>query len=120
MRSMLFWFLNIVAALVILVLLGLHLAEMHLSALWQYFTGAGPNPLDWEQVVARGNSTTMLASYILLLGAALFHGFYGVHNILVEALDGAKAQRAVGVLCWVAGLALFLVGTFVTVAFNGA
>ena len=49
-------------------------------------------------------------TYVLLLGAALFHGFYGLRNILFELNPGAAAKKAVNGFLLIAGLVLFAVG----------
>jgi len=78
------WTWHVAAGLMILVLLGLHMAIMHLDSLLGLFNPAGGQPIDWDNVLARSQSLFFTATYILLLGAALFHGLYGLRNILFE------------------------------------
>ena len=51
-------------------------------------------------------------NYIVLLGAALFHGFYGLRNIMFELNPGDATKKAVSGLLVTAGLVLFAVGTW--------
>ena len=88
-----YWALNIASALVLLVLLGAHMGVMHLPGLLGQLNPAWGDPLAWEQVRERGNSLMATVGYVLLLGLALFHGFYGLHRLLTEFIDGQRAAR---------------------------
>lgn len=112
MRDQRLWAWHIGAGAVILVLLGLHMTVMHLDAIVRVFNPAPGEPVDWANVVARGKSVFFLVTYVLLLGTALFHGFYGLRNILFELNPGAPAKKAMNGLFLVAGLVLFAIGTW--------
>lgn len=112
MRDQRLWTWHIGAGAVILVLLGLHMTVMHLDAFVRVFSPAPGDPVDWANVVARGKSVFFLAIYVLLLGTALFHGFYGLRNILFELNPSAPAKKAMNGLFLVVGLVLFAVGTW--------
>lgn len=112
MRDQRLWTWHIGAGAVILVLLGLHMTIMHLDAIVRISNPEPGEPVDWANVVARGKSVAFLVSYVLLLGAALFHGFYGLRNILFELDPGAGTKKALNGLFIVAGLALFAFGTW--------
>ena len=112
MRDQRLWTWHLVAAAIILVLLGLHMAIMHLDALLGIFNPAGGHPVDWQNVLARGKSLAFASTYVLLLGAALFHGLYGLRNILFELVSARPMQRALGWVLTLGGLALFVVGTW--------
>jgi succinate dehydrogenase hydrophobic anchor subunit len=111
-RDQRLWTWHIGAGAVILVLLGLHMTVMHLDEVVRVFNPQPGEPIAWANVVARGKSAFFLVTYVLLLGAALFHGFYGLRNILFELNPGAAAKKALGGLLVVAGLALFAVGVW--------
>lgn len=100
------------AGAVILVLLGLHMTVMHLEAIVRLFNPAPGEPIAWANVAARAKSAFFLVSYVLLLGAALFHGFYGLRNIVFELNPAAGVKKAVSGLLVTAGLILFAVGTW--------
>jgi succinate dehydrogenase / fumarate reductase membrane anchor subunit len=108
------WTWHIGAGAVILVLLGLHMTIMHLDTILPLAvsTPQGGKPIDWLNVVERGKDVFFLVTYVLLLGAALFHGFYGLRNILFELNPGAGTKKTLDGLFLVAGFVLFAVGTW--------
>ena len=113
MRDQRLWTWHLAAGLVIFLLLGLHMTIMHLDAIVSVFNAAPDKaPIDWANVVARGKSVFFLLNYVVLLGAALFHGFYGLRNILFELNPGPGAKKALSGFLVVAGVALFVVGTW--------
>ena len=116
MRDQKLWTWHILAGGVILVLLGLHMAIMHLDVLVGAFNAPGTHPIDWSNVVARGKAVFFPVSYVLLLGAALFHGLYGLRNILFELNPAPLLKRVVGAVLLLAGLGLFVLGTWAAVA----
>lgn len=118
MRDQKLWTWHVAAGAVILVLLGLHMTIMHLDEVIKIptFNPAGGHPIDWRNVVARGRSLFFPITYVLLLGAALFHGLYGLRNILFELNPGAGLKKALSVLMIVAGFGLFVLGTWAAVA----
>lgn len=104
------WTWHLVAGILILFLLGLHMAVMHLDALLGLFNPAGGHPIDWPNVAARGQSLFFAISYILLLAAALFHGFYGLRNILFELGPSAAMKTTLSWALILIGLGLFIIG----------
>jgi succinate dehydrogenase / fumarate reductase membrane anchor subunit len=117
MRDRTLWTWHIAAGAVILVLLGLHMAIMHLNQTLGLF---GAEPLAWESVAQRATSLFFTVTYVLLLGAALYHGFYGLRNILFELNPGAVLRRTIDVGLSALGLALFAFGTWAALAAPGA
>lgn len=112
MRDQGLWTWHVGAGIVILVFLGLHMGIMHLDYVLGIFNPAGGHSIDWANVVARGKSAFFMITYIVLLGAALFHGLYGLRNILFE-LNPPSGFRSF--LSWVlvfAGVSLFIAGTW--------
>jgi succinate dehydrogenase hydrophobic anchor subunit len=117
MRDRTLWTWHIGAGAVILVLLGLHMAIMHLNQTLGIF---GAEPLGWDSVAQRATSLFFTVTYVLLLGAALYHGFYGLRNILLELNPGPGLRRTIDVGLSVVGLALFAFGTWAALAAPGA
>jgi succinate dehydrogenase hydrophobic anchor subunit len=117
MRDRTLWTWHIGAGVVILVLLGLHMAIMHLD---QTLGISGAEPVEWESVAERATSLFFTVTYILLLGAALYHGFYGLRNILLELNPGAGLRKTINVGLSVLGVALFVFGTWAALAAPGA
>ncbi len=114
MRDQSLWTWHLAAGAVILVLLGLHMTIMHLDTLLPLAvsTPKGGEPIDWANVVERARSAFFLVTYVLLLGAALFHGLYGLRNILFELNPGTGTRKALTGLFLVAGVVLFVMGTW--------
>jgi len=112
MRDQKLWTWHLAAGAIILILLGLHMAIMHLDALLGVFSPAGGHPIDWANVVARGQSLAFTLTYILLLGAALFHGLYGLRNILFELDPAPPLKKALSWVLILVGVGLFIFGTW--------
>lgn len=120
MRDRALWTLSMGSSGVVLVLLALHMGIMHLDATLGIAVPAGVSPTDWASVVERMRSVLFTATYVILLGAALFHGLYGLRNILFELSPGPALHRLETGALVVVGLALFLVGTWAALAAFGA
>jgi succinate dehydrogenase / fumarate reductase membrane anchor subunit len=80
------------------------------------FNPAGGHPIDWANVVSRAKSGFFGLTYVILLGAALYHGLYGFRNIVFELNLPAFVRRTVNVSLLIAGLALFSLGTWAAYA----
>ncbi len=117
MRDRSLWTWHILAGLVILVFLGLHMIIMHLNATVHVGNvNPGAEAEEWVNVFARTKSLFFAVTYVVLLGAALYHGLYGFRNILFELNPGAGLRKAVNVLFTLAGLALFAFGSWAAIA----
>jgi succinate dehydrogenase / fumarate reductase membrane anchor subunit len=116
MRDQRWWTWHVAAGAVILVLLGLHMAIMHLNAILGLFNAPGTEPIEWTNVVERAKSGFFMVTYVVLLGAALFHGLYGLRNMLFELNPGAGVKKGVDLLFVVGGVALFVFGTWAAYA----
>jgi succinate dehydrogenase / fumarate reductase membrane anchor subunit len=100
------------SGVVILVFLGLHMAIMHLDASVGIFNPAGGHPIDWANVLARGKSVFFATTYVVLLGTALFHGLYGLRNILFELHPAPGVKVFLNWVILLGGLGLFILGTW--------
>jgi succinate dehydrogenase hydrophobic anchor subunit len=109
------WTWHILAGVVILVLLGLHMIIMHLDDLIGIFKSES-GTVSYDSVVLRGKTLFFTVSYILLLGAALFHGFYGLRNILFELSPSRGLKTAINAVLVLGGLGLFVFGTWAALA----
>lgn len=112
MRDQQLWTWHVLSGIVILVFLGLHMAIMHLDVLLGIFNPAGNHPIEWANVVARAKMGFFTISYIVLLGAALFHGLYGLRNILFELGPGAGLKKGLNAVLTVGGVAIFVFGAW--------
>lgn len=110
------WTLHIMAGVIILVLLGLHMLIMHMQTLLGWLGLGTENVTSFEAVAQRGKQIFFMIIYVVLLGAALYHGLYGLRNILLELVPGRGAQKGFGVLLTLAGLGFFALGTYAAIA----
>jgi succinate dehydrogenase hydrophobic anchor subunit len=113
MRESRLWFWHILSAVVILVLLGVHMGTMHLGAILQLVGIGSGDPVHSAQVFHRSQQFIYMVTYILLLGAALFHGLYGLRSMLIELSLSKVMEKAIGSVCALAGIALFIYGSYV-------
>jgi succinate dehydrogenase hydrophobic anchor subunit len=112
MRDQRLWTWHVLAGLVILVFLGLHMAIMHLDTLLGWFNPAGAKPVEWASVALRAKMGFFTFSYIVLLGAALFHGLYGLRNILFELGPGRGVKSLLNFVLAAGGVGLFAFGAW--------
>ena len=120
MRDRTLWTWHILAGVVILVFLGLHMTIMHLNGTFPTFNNPfGGEAESWQNVAARMKSFFFAVTYVVMLGAALYHGLYGLRNILLELNPGAGLRKSIDVALSVLGLALFAFGAWVAVAAPG-
>jgi succinate dehydrogenase / fumarate reductase membrane anchor subunit len=111
-RESTLWTWHLLTGAVILVLLGLHMFIMHLSGLG----GAeGQDVLSYSSVMERSRDVAFVVIYVLLLGAALYHGLYGFRKIVFELTLPEGVERAITVLVIFVGLALFVIGSYATI-----
>jgi succinate dehydrogenase hydrophobic anchor subunit len=116
MRDSKLWTWHLAAGAVILVFLGLHMVVMHLDAILGILNPAGGSPVDWANVVARAKSAFFAVTYVVLLGAALFHGLYGLRNIIFELNPTRPLKTAISTVLLVGGVGLFVLGTWAALA----
>ena len=116
MRDQKLWTWHVAAGILVVVLLGLHMVIMHMSRTVGIGNPAGGHPVDWGNVLARAKSVFFTITYILLLGAALFHGLYGFRNIVCEVGPPPGLKKTINALLLVGGLGLFGLGTWAAIA----
>jgi succinate dehydrogenase hydrophobic anchor subunit len=121
MRDRTLWTWHICAGAVILVFLSLHMTIMHLGGASP--TGLNPfggEPASWQNVAARARSLFFTVTYVVMLGAALYHGLFGLRGILLELNPGTGLRKAINVGLSTLGLALFAFGAWVAITAPGA
>jgi succinate dehydrogenase/fumarate reductase cytochrome b subunit len=116
MRETKYWTWFILAGIVILFLGGLHMTTVHLNGVVGIFNPTGTDAVDWRNVAYRGRSLFFTVTYIVLLAAVLYHGFYGLRTILLELGLTKSTQRKLTASLWVIGIILFAIGTFAAIA----
>lgn len=115
MRESTLWFWHIIAGGVILIFLGLHMKIMHLDAILAMLGLGYENTIGAEAVFLRSKQTFFMITYIVLLGAALFHGLYGCRTILFELTLPKGLEKLINYLFLLGGLALFVYGTYAAI-----
>lgn len=116
MRETKYWTWHMAAGVVILFLLGLHMATMHLGGITTLFSPHGGEAVSKANSLFRDGKLFFTVTYILLLGVALYHGLYGLRTMLLELNWKPGAQRAVTVFLIVLGVGLFGLGTWAAIA----
>ena len=111
-----YWTWFIIAGIVVFILLSLHMMIIHMDGLLGIFNPAAGSALDWKNVIYRSHSAFFTTIYIILLGAALYHGFYGLRTILFELGFKEHIERFITIAVWVIGITLFCVGVFANFA----
>ncbi len=115
MRESTLWVMHIFAGAIILVLLGLHMFIMHLDDVLGVIGIGYPEPTSGESVFVRSEQMFFMVTYILLLGAALYHGLYGFRNMLFELTLPRAAETLINWSFTLVGLALFAYGTYAAI-----
>jgi succinate dehydrogenase hydrophobic anchor subunit len=115
MRESKLWFWHILTGIIVLVLLGAHMGTMHLGAVTKIFGTGSADPVKSADVFHRSQQAVYLFAYIALLGAALFHGLYGLRSMLFELSLSRVMEKAISGVCTLGGIALFIYGSYVAV-----
>ena len=112
------WTWHVLAGLILIVLLGMHMFGMHLNDLFHFesFNSEGGSPIDWANVAARAQAVGQIVFYILFLGFALYHGLYGLRNILLELNPSQGLTTFINRVIVIAGIILFAFGTWAAIA----
>jgi len=111
MREVTLWSLHLLAGIIVLVFLGIHMRVMHLDAIMGV-----KEPTSWGAVLSRGKGFLFPFIYLVILAAGLYHGLYGLRNILLELEGLRRVGKPLGWIIFLAGLALFLYGAYIVIA----
>jgi succinate dehydrogenase/fumarate reductase cytochrome b subunit len=115
MRETAGWIWFFIAGIVIFILGGLHMTTVHLNAIFGIFNPAAGDAVAWENVSWRSGNFFFIVTYIFLLAAVLYHGFYGLRTIIFELGPSRRGQRLITNFLWCAGIVLFVVGTYAAI-----
>jgi succinate dehydrogenase hydrophobic anchor subunit len=116
MRDTKLWVWHMIAGMAILILGGLHMITMHMDDILGWFNATDHPAIHWDNVTARAGELFYVGLYITLLGITLFHGFYGLRNIILETKWGRKAEKFIKVFLMLFGIALFIFGSWAAIA----
>lgn len=110
MRESTKWFLHIISGAIIIVVLGIHFCIMHFDDLLWYLGIGFKDTLSFAAVSYRSKMLFHLIVYLILLGTALYHGFYGLRSILFELSLGTRLEKIVSIGITIIGVLLFIYG----------
>jgi succinate dehydrogenase/fumarate reductase cytochrome b subunit len=116
MRETKYWTWHMTAGVVILVFLGLHMLIMHVGGITHLYAPNGGAATAKPNSLSRDAMPFFTVTYIILLGAGLYHGLYGFRTILFELTLKPAAEKAVTAVLLVVGLGLFALGTWGAIA----
>lgn len=116
MKETAYWTWFIISGIALFFLVGLHMVIMHLDGLLGLYNPAGPSSVAWENVRFRSTSLFFTVTYVIILGAALYHGFYGLRTIIFELGPKKSFQRPLAIFFWIIGICLFMFGSIAAVA----
>ena len=120
MRETKYWTWHMAAGVVIFLLLGLHMLVMHLGGWTHLFAPFGGEAVSRDNSLFRDGKLFFTATYILLLGVALYHGLYGLRTILFELTLKPAAEKAITFIFLVGGLGLFGLGAWAAIVVHAA
>lgn len=112
MRETSGWIWFIIAGIVIFILGGLHMMTVHMNAIFGIFNPAPGDAVAWENVSWRSRNLFFTITYIVLLAAVLYHGFFGLRTILFELGPSRGAQQFITKFLWCVGIVLFIIGAY--------
>ncbi|MBM3745671.1 MAG: hypothetical protein FJW34_07725 [Acidobacteria bacterium] len=116
MRETKYWTWHMAAGVLILFLLGLHMLIMHTGGITHLFAPEAGGAVSKENSLFRDGKLFFTLTYVLLLGAALYHGLYGLRTILFELTLKPALEKAVTTVLLVLGAGLFGLGAWAAFA----
>ena len=110
MRESTLWLFHLLAGAVLLTVLGVHYGVMHLSNL---FGIDHAMVLSFGSVAGRSGQPFYLVVYLVLLPAALYHGFYGLRSLIFElSFIGPVLRRWISRILVLSGFGFFIFGAY--------
>jgi succinate dehydrogenase / fumarate reductase membrane anchor subunit len=116
MRETKYWTWHMAAGVVIFFLLGLHMLIMHMGGITHLFAAHGGEAISRENSLFRDSTLFFTVTYVLLLGAALYHGLYGLRTIVFELTLKPAAEKALSLGLLIVGLGMFGLGAWAAIA----
>ncbi len=115
MKDARFWFLHLVSGGIVGILLAVHMGWLHLNDL----LGTGTDLTSFSSMMERSKSAGVAALYIALLVFGLYHGIYGLRNILLEGSASKGAARAITGILIVVGIVFLALGIYTPITLLG-
>jgi succinate dehydrogenase hydrophobic anchor subunit len=123
MRNTYLQFTQYITGVLIAILLGIHVVNMHLDTILLFFgvntffgIDIAQDPTVFKLMMERAQTVTFAAIYIALLIFALYHAFNGLRNVLLELTTTPGAEKVVtGVIIFV-GVVFLVLGIYTPLA----
>jgi len=112
MKGTKYWTWHMAAGLVLLFLLGLHMLIMHTGGFARWFAPHGDAADSPVNSLFRDSKLFFTVTYVLMLVAALYHGFYGLRTMLLELTLKPVTEKTITVVLLIVGLGLCGLGTW--------
>ncbi len=119
MKETRLWILHLFSGFVIFFLLLWHILYMHYPVIMKGLNFGVNLPLMFSQVISRAKSSGFKIAYTVFLVFALYHGFYGLKNLLIETKWGKKAEILIAFLLSIVAIFLFIYGVITTFKIGG-
>lgn len=117
MKETKYWILHFIAGFLLLFIAGFHFLYTHIGEL----IFKVEDNISKEMSQQRDAKLTFMIFFIVLLGIGLYHGLYGLKNILFELIPCENFQKLIAILIVLIGLSLFIFGTYsAIIAHNNA
>ena len=116
MRTTRLKLLLMLAGVVIAVLLGIHMAMLHLDAILGFFGVDAAEPTSWASMIGRSRQGIWAGLYIALLAVVLYHALYGLRGIILEVTSSVKTGRIITWSFIAVGIVVFSWGSYVPIA----
>ncbi len=116
MRTTRFHLLHMLTGALIAVLLGIHMVIVHLDDILGFFGLNAAEPASWQAMIDRSSQVVWAGIYIALLAFALYHALYGLRGILLEVTPSPRAGRIITRGFIIAGIVIFIWGSYVPLA----
>jgi succinate dehydrogenase hydrophobic anchor subunit len=88
----------------IAVLLGIHMVVQHLNII---LATGDTDPNSWISMIGRSTQWGWVVIYLLLLAFGIYHGLYGLRNIIFELTASERTERYINWAFIIGGLVVF-------------
>jgi succinate dehydrogenase hydrophobic anchor subunit len=123
MRTTHLQFIQLITGILIAILLGIHMVNMHLDAILGFFgvqtlfgVDIARDPTTFTLMTARAQKAVFAGIYIALLVFTLYHALYGVRNIIMELSPSPAVQRVVTGIIIIVGIIFLGLGVYAPIA----
>lgn len=115
MKNTYLWLAQLATGILIAITLGIHMVWMHMDTILSTFGLDAKEPTSWTSVEQRSRDTGWATLYIALLAFGLYHGLYGLRNIVFESVQSHTVRQIVTWSIVAFGILAFAWGTYVPI-----